>query len=159
MKIPRLFFLFRADTHILLNIIWWCFIFLWSFIKPPWTIFNKITIVNFQRGITPKMYRKELWFWGTAYCLMILYISVKFHENTLTVFKLLRADMKWPLSIFQVIERTWFCDINRQTTKLKTISLPFQLGETELDQNISSNTESVKFDRFTKTLIPMVKIA
>ena len=40
-------------------------------------------IVEFQRGITPKMYRQELWFLCSARRLMVLYISMKCHENIL----------------------------------------------------------------------------
>ena len=58
-------------------------------------------IVKFQKGITPKMYRQELWFLWFACHLMMLNISTKFHENI--------------LNGFQVIEWTRFCD--RQTDK------------------------------------------
>ena len=47
----------------------------------------KITIVEFQSGMTPKMYRQELLFLCSARHLMILYISVKFHENILYGFQ------------------------------------------------------------------------
>ena len=56
---------------------------------------TQITIVEFQRGITPKMYRQEIWFLCSATRLMMLYISTKFHENI--------------LNCFQVIERTKNC--------------------------------------------------
>ena len=52
----------------------------------------EITIVKFQRGITPKMYRQVLLFLCSAHHLIMLYISMKFHENI--------------LNGFQVIERT-----------------------------------------------------
>ena len=48
---------------------------------------HKITIVEFQRGITSKMYRQELQFLVCAHLLMMLYISMKFHENILRGFQ------------------------------------------------------------------------
>ena len=51
-----------------------------------------MSIVKFKRGITTKLYRKELRFLYSARRLMMLYISMKFHENI--------------LNGFQVIERT-----------------------------------------------------
>ena len=39
-----------------------------------------------------KMYRQELRFLWSACCLMMLYISVKFHENILEQFSSYRAD-------------------------------------------------------------------
>ena len=56
---------------------------------------HKITIVEFQRRITSKMYRQEMKFLCSAPCLMMLYISTKFHENI--------------LNGIQVIERTQNC--------------------------------------------------
>ena len=55
----------------------------------------KITNVKFQRGITPKMYRQEIWSLFSAPPLMMLYFSTKFHENI--------------LNGFQVIEQTQNC--------------------------------------------------
>ena len=49
-------------------------------------------VVKFQRGITIKLYRQELRFVCSARRPMILYTSMKFHENI--------------LKSFQVIERT-----------------------------------------------------
>ena len=37
--------------------------------------------------ITSKMYRQELWFLCSAHWLMMLYISMKFHENILNGFR------------------------------------------------------------------------
>ena len=51
-----------------------------------------MTIVKFQREITTKLYRQELWCLCSACHLMMLYFSMKFHENI--------------LKGFQVIERT-----------------------------------------------------
>ena len=53
---------------------------------------HEFTIAEFQRGIAPKLYGHELRFLCSACRLMMLYISVKFHENILIS--------------FQVIERT-----------------------------------------------------
>ena len=50
-----------------------------------------MTIVKFQRGVTTD-YRQELRFLYCACCLMMLYVSMKFHEQI--------------LKDFQVIERT-----------------------------------------------------
>ena len=45
-----------------------------------------VTIIKFQRGIFPKMYRQEIWFLCSA-PLMMLYISRKFLENILNGFQ------------------------------------------------------------------------
>ena len=42
---------------------------------------HEITIAEFQREITPKMYRQELRFLCCAHHLMMRYISIKFQEN------------------------------------------------------------------------------
>ena len=47
----------------------------------------EIIIVEFQRGITPKMYRQELLFLCSACHLVMLCISMKFHENILNGFQ------------------------------------------------------------------------
>ena len=39
------------------------------------------TILEFQRALTPKMYRQELRFLWSVCLLMMFYISMKFHEN------------------------------------------------------------------------------
>ena len=61
----------------------------------------EITTVEFQREITPKMYRQELLFLCSVCHLMVLYISMKFHENI--------------LNSFQAIERTqnYHCPISK----------------------------------------------
>ena len=51
-----------------------------------------MTTVKFQRGISRKLYRQELWFLCSARRLMMHYISMKFRDNI--------------LNICQVIERT-----------------------------------------------------
>ena len=66
-----------------------------------------MTIVKFQRPITTKLYRQELWFLCSAGYLMMLYISMKFHENI--------------SNGFQVTERTQndHCQISKRiTTKM-----------------------------------------
>ena len=47
------------------------------------------------------MYRQELGFLCSAHHLMMLYISMKFHENILNKFSSHRVDMKLPLSSFE----------------------------------------------------------
>ena len=42
---------------------------------------HEITVVEFERGITPKMYKQELRFLCCAHCLIMLCTSMKFHEN------------------------------------------------------------------------------
>ena len=78
-----------------------------------------MAIVKFQKGITPNAKREELWFLWSVHHLMMLYISIKFHEN-------ISND-------FQVVERTQFSD--RQTDRRadnqgkNNMSAPFH-GET-----------------------------
>ena len=50
---------------------------------------HEITIVKFQREITPKIYRQELQFLSCAHQLIMLYISMKFHENILKGFQVI----------------------------------------------------------------------
>ena len=49
---------------------------------------TKLPLSSFKGRITPKLYRQELRFLCSAHCLMTLYISMKFHKNTLKDFKL-----------------------------------------------------------------------
>ena len=51
-----------------------------------------MTIVKFQRGITTILYRQELRFLCSVRRLMMLYISMKFHDNILNVFLSYRED-------------------------------------------------------------------
>ena len=44
-----------------------------------------MTTVKFQRGLTTKLYRQELWFLCSVRHLRMLYISMKFHDNILKV--------------------------------------------------------------------------
>ena len=46
------------------------------------------------------MYRQELQFLQSA-CLMMLYISMKVHENIFNSFQVIRAHTKWQLSNFK----------------------------------------------------------
>ena len=48
-----------------------------------------MTIVKFQSGITTKLYGQELWFLCSACRLMMLYISMKLHDNILNVFQVI----------------------------------------------------------------------
>ena len=57
---------------------------------------TETAIYRVQRGITKTIYIHELWFLRSAHCLMVVNISMKFHEEILTG--------------FQVTERTRFCD-------------------------------------------------
>ena len=59
------------------------------------------------------MYIQELWFLRPARCLMMLYISMKFHEKI--------------LNVFQVIEWTRLRD--GQTIEAKTMSPPLSGGD------------------------------
>ena len=61
--------------------------------------YRKIYYFQFQRAITPKIRNPELRFLRSVRRLMLLYICVKFHENT--------------SNGFGVTERTQFC--NRRT--------------------------------------------
>ena len=74
--------------------------------KISWRVFKlysgrEMTTVKFQRGITTKLYRQELWFLRSACHLLMLYTSMKFYENI--------------LKGFQVIEQTWndHCQISK----------------------------------------------
>ena len=97
--------MYRQELQVLWSAVWWCLIVLWSYMILLLMIFklqsgHKITIVKFQRGITPKMYRQVLGFLWSACCLMMLYISMKFHENILNgfqVFERTRND-HWQIS-------------------------------------------------------------
>ena len=55
-----------------------------------------MTIAKFQRRITTKLYRQELWFLCFACRLMMFYIYMKFHENILMGFQVIE-----PLSNFK----------------------------------------------------------
>ena len=48
----------------------------------------EMAIFNVHRAITPKVGNSELWFMRPAHRLMMLYIYVKFHDNTLNDFQL-----------------------------------------------------------------------
>ena len=61
----------------------------------------EITIVEIQRGIIPKMCSQELLFLCFTHYLMLLYISMKFHENILNAFLSYRVDTKLQLSNFK----------------------------------------------------------
>ena len=60
-----------------------------------------MTIVKFQRGLTTKLYRQKLWFLCSASRLMMLYISMKFHENILKGFQVIEQTLNDPLSNFK----------------------------------------------------------
>ena len=48
-----------------------------------------MTTDKFQRGITSNMYRQELRFLWSAHHLMMLYISMKFHNTILNNFQVI----------------------------------------------------------------------
>ena len=48
-----------------------------------------MTIFKFQKGITPKMYIQELRFLSSAHCMIMLYISMKFHDTILKDFQVI----------------------------------------------------------------------
>ena len=55
-----------------------------------------------SKGNDSKIYRQELHYFWSAHHLMMLYISVKFHENVLKGFLLIqRTATKLPLSNFK----------------------------------------------------------
>ena len=49
-----------------------------------------MTTVKLKREITTKLYRQDLWFLCCACCLKMLYISMKFHENILKGFQVIK---------------------------------------------------------------------
>ena len=52
-------------------------------------------IVKFQRKITTKLYRQELWFLCFACHLMMLYISMMFHDNILNGFQVIEGTQNY----------------------------------------------------------------
>ena len=60
---------------------------------------HKITIVQFQRVSNSKMYRQELWFLCSACRLMMLYVSMKFHENILNGFQVIEQTQNYHCQI------------------------------------------------------------
>ena len=51
-------------------------------------------IVNTQREITPKVGKPELWFICSACRLIVFNVSVKFHENMSSAFKVMERPRK-----------------------------------------------------------------
>ena len=75
----------------------WCCTFVRSFIKISGTVLNfmsrckymvNMAMFNIQRAITPKVGKPELQSIGSASCLILLYICVKFRENISNGFQL-----------------------------------------------------------------------
>ena len=54
-----------------------------------------MTIVKFQRGITTKLYKQELLFLPSACRLIMLYISMKFHDNILNSFQVIKPTRNY----------------------------------------------------------------
>ena len=52
----------------------------------------KLPLTKFKRGITKKIYIRELRFLRSAHRLMLVNISMMFHEHILNVFLSYRAD-------------------------------------------------------------------
>ena len=68
-----------------------------------------MTIMKFQRGITTKLYKTRVTFLFSARHLIMLYISLKFHENILKGFQVIERTRNDHLQISKgnkVIERT-----------------------------------------------------
>ena len=55
----------------------------------------KLQLSNFKGGVTPKMYRQELWLLYAARRLMMLYISIKFYENILNCFQVIKRTQNY----------------------------------------------------------------
>ena len=49
----------------------------------------EMAVFNIQRAITQKVGKPELQFMGSAHCLMVFNICVKFHENMSSGFKVM----------------------------------------------------------------------
>ena len=84
--------IYRQEQHLVVCISSDDALYFWKFMKISFKPFylcngNETTIVKFQMWITPKIYRQELWSLSSARCLMLFYISMKFHENTQTGFR------------------------------------------------------------------------
>ena len=48
----------------------------------------EMAMFNVERAITPQVDKPELRFMCSAYCFIVLYICVKFHQNILNSFQL-----------------------------------------------------------------------
>ena len=60
----------------------------------------EMTVFNVQRTITPKVGNSELWFMCSACCLIMLYICVKFRENTTNGIRVMERTRVWLCSMF-----------------------------------------------------------
>ena len=58
-----------------------------------------MTTIKFQRGITPEMYRQELRFLWSACPLIMLYISIKFHDAFLKDFEVMEQTQNYHCQI------------------------------------------------------------
>ena len=64
---------------------------------------TKLQLSNLKGRITPKiLYRQELQFLCSARCLMMLYISVKFHEKILKSFQVIEQTQNYHCPISKV---------------------------------------------------------
>ena len=50
-------------------------------------MYSVLGIAKDQRGITQKIYIQELWFLRSAHCLLLVNISMTFHEDILNGFQ------------------------------------------------------------------------
>ena len=85
-------FCYQSYSFCILQVVSWCFTFVRNFIIISRTVFNlqsgheymvEMAMFNVQKAITPKAGKPELQFMCSAYCFIVLYICVKFHENIL----------------------------------------------------------------------------
>ena len=49
---------------------------------------TETTVFIVQRAIIPNIVKPELWLLSSAHCVMMLYISAKFHDNGYVFFKM-----------------------------------------------------------------------
>ena len=73
-----------------MHVIWWCFIFMWSFMKIAWKVFTRNYNCRISKANNSKMYRQELLFLCCVVwrCFIFLWSFMKYLKG------------------FQVIERT-----------------------------------------------------
>ena len=71
----------------------------WKYHKRYSSYRAETVVCNVQRGKTPKLYKLELWFLHSAYCYMMFYICVKFHEQIMNGFQVI--EQKLLLTMFK----------------------------------------------------------
>ena len=66
-------------------------------------LYSVLSIAKVQRGITQKIYIHELWLLQSAHCLLLVNISITFHEDILNGFQATeRAELYSVLHIAKV---------------------------------------------------------